>query len=434
MIKQILYFLLFISITAQAQDETLTLMQYNLTYYGNTGPSFINCDNVTNSTADKNGYLTTIINDVLPDVFGVNEVGNNINYVNEILNNVLNTNGRSYYKNAVMNGSGDIINMLYYNSNKLQLYSEDAIIRNLDGSFITRHIDVHTLYYKDPNLASGADTVFMTFIVAHLKAGSSTDDLNARDEATKAVMNYLENTGVKGYCFFMGDLNSRSSNEAAIQHLVDYTAANLNFVDPINQLGDWQSSAYADIHTQSTRSNDDNGGCFSTGGMDDRFDLILMTQQMEFSTAKVQYMPGTYKAYGQDGNAYNSSLRISNNSVVSSTIAQALYDMSDHLPVVMDIGIYPNNSGVTGQLDIKDDFIEVNYSNPLNGLIHVRLLSSEVQQATLEVMDPTGKLVYTTTISQEAQIHPGTLANGVYFLRIHSDERVFYLGKMVKAH
>ena len=70
---------------------------------------------------------------------------------------------------------------------------------------------------------------------------------------------------------------------------------------------------------------------------EERYDIIMMDNKMLNANSKLKYVDGSYKAYGNDGNAYNSDINISNNGVVSETVAQALYNMSDHLPVVLQL-------------------------------------------------------------------------------------------------
>src|SRR5262245_26313918 len=68
-----------------AQD-TLKIMHYNLLHYG-----YPASDCTPKSVSVKNGYLKTIINYALPDIFEVNELYDDVAYADNILNNVMNT-------------------------------------------------------------------------------------------------------------------------------------------------------------------------------------------------------------------------------------------------------------------------------------------------------------------------------------------------------
>lgn len=79
--------------------------------------------------------------------------------------------------------------------------------------------------------------------------------------------------------------------------------------------------------------------------MDDRFDFILTSFGIN-DNADVELIPGTYTAFGNDGNHFDTSILDGPNSVVSATVAQALHDASDHLPVYADF--VSLSSGGTG--------------------------------------------------------------------------------------
>ena len=421
--KQIVLLTLSIVSLALYAQETFTFMHYNLTYYGNTA-SFAGCNNTNNNVNTKNANLKLIIDDVLPDIFTVNELGFSITHVNSIRDNALNVNGRDYYAKTILNGHGDIVNHLYFDNTKFGFISETLIEKDLDDQFLTRPIDVHTLYYKDPNL--GTDTTYFTFIVAHLKAGSSSDNEAKRAKATDAVMNYLNTNPVKGYKFFMGDFNVKSSNDVAFQNIINYSNADINFVDPIDRLGDWSAnSSFASTHTQSTRESDNNGGCFITGGLDDRYDFIMMDNRMLNSSSKLKYVENSYKALGNDGAAYNSDLRISNNSVVSDTIAQALYDLSDHLPVVMKVEL-STSTNVENELSN----LTFHYQNPVQN--EIEILSDDNLQKEVVLIDITGKQIGYHTFTKHLKINTSTLESGVYVLKIRDQNGKILTKKLVK--
>jgi hypothetical protein len=95
----------------------------------------------------------------------------------------------------------------------------------------------------------------------------------------------------------VGDLNLYSSSEPAYQKLTGEETENSGrLFDPIETPGTWHNnSSYTVIHTQSTRTSDigDDG---ATGGMDDRFDFILVS-----SSLSGRVIEGSYTAYGNDG-------------------------------------------------------------------------------------------------------------------------------------
>jgi hypothetical protein len=89
----------------------------------------------------------------------------------------------------------------------------------------------------------------------------------------------------------LGDFNIYYSDEPAYQKLLDQTLSGY-VLDPINRPGYWHDNIdFADIHTQSTRTRQFNGG--ATGGMDDRFDMILISQAVKDSGG-ITFLDGTY--------------------------------------------------------------------------------------------------------------------------------------------
>lgn len=315
-------------LTVSAQD-TLKIMQYNLLNYGNA-TSY--CTSSNNNLNSKNTYLKTIINYVKPDVFTVVEMGQDVTYIDGLLSNVMNTGGRNYYQRAVRtNYSGsDLVNMLYYDSRKLVHKKTNA----LAGTY--RDINIYTMYHNGPELLNG-DTIWLNFIIAHLKAGSTASDADQRAVETASLMNYLNALNPTGNYFVMGDFNLYTSTETAYQNLVAHANSNIRFYDPVSRPGNWNNNSdFSDVHTQSTHTADN--GCAASGGLDDRFDFILTGMNVLTGQKGVKYIAGTYKALAQDGNHFNKSLIDAPTiSSVPDSIVQALYNNSDHLPVRMDI-------------------------------------------------------------------------------------------------
>jgi len=315
--KNIFYYLLAVvmPISAMSQD-TVRLMTYNL----------LNYPYVAASRADT---LAIIIDDVLPDVLIVNELQNNSG-ATTILNNAMNTNGRSNYSRAIFYNGPASDNMCYYDNTKFGLASQRQITTTL------RDISEYVLYWKG-NLP-GSDTIFFNVYAAHLKAGSSGSDETQRLSEAQVIKDRLDQRMGIENIFLGGDFNIYTNLEPAFTEIKSGGATDL--FDPINNEGAWHANpVYANIHTQATGSI--NGG--SGGGLDDRFDFFFVSEDVLSGLNSVQYITGSYKAYGQDGNRYNSDLNVwPPNTAVSPEVASALYNMSDHLPVIMDVLIDPS--------------------------------------------------------------------------------------------
>src|SRR5690606_40223603 len=127
-------FFLLSSLFITAQD-TLTVMAYNILNY----PA---------SNGSKADTLKPIIKHVQPDIFLITEL-TSFSGINLILNDALNVDGVSHYQNATYFNGPDTDNMLFYNSNKLELYSQHEITTAL------RNISEYVLFYKSSGLGPG---------------------------------------------------------------------------------------------------------------------------------------------------------------------------------------------------------------------------------------------------------------------------------------
>jgi endonuclease/exonuclease/phosphatase family metal-dependent hydrolase len=407
------------------QTQTIRMMHYNLLFYTEQGSG--SCNSTTNNLNTKDAALRTIIDYVEPDVFVVNEIGSNVSYADRIVNNVLNANGRQGYQHGPLtNYSGGIIaNMLFYNSAKLAFHSHFAL------NTVNRDINGYKMYYITPNLAHG-DTVFTTFILMHLKAGTGSDNEQKRLSQVTRLMNYLESTGLYGNICLSGDFNVYGASEDAYQQLIHYSNTLYKFYDPIDEEGEWNnSSRYRSVHTQSTHSDDN--GCASPGGLDDRFDFILVSSPVYYGSRKVSYVDGSYKALGNDGNHFNKSINYSTNQAVPSSVANALYNMSDHLPVVMDLSVDVTPVSVSAP-SIAD--FEVYVINPVEDQLRISILPSGEEDMLIELYSLEGKLLMS---KQQRVGNDGArveldfpYTSGLYILKITDSHNATVIKKIVK--
>lgn len=353
------YFLLFVVLNLTMNishgHDTIRVMQYNLMFYG-VYTDFCNADN--NNISDKDEYLRTILGHVTPDILAVNELGGGTQTLNRLRDSVLNVDGVDYFEHASFTGSENawFANGFFYDSRKFGLYEEAVTNSTL------RDINLYTLYYKSAALPQTGDTTFLTFMVAHLKAGQSSNDQQLRTAMVSNAMSYLDNHNYSGNLFFAGDFNMRSSYEQAYQLMVNHSNPHIRFYDPIDVPGVWGlNEDMAPYHTQSPRSGEH--PCFVTGGLDDRYDFILVSEPVMKGSNGLQYIEDSYYALGQDGNRFNQSLVNPPNDSQPPEVISALYNMSDHLPVVMDM-LVTKSVDVQDFPGIMDD--AVSYSNPVN--------------------------------------------------------------------
>jgi exonuclease III len=398
-------------------------MTYNLLNYRVATNA---CPFSQNNPITKEADLKTITKHVVPDVLVCQEIGgNSATNADFILSNVLNTDGvTSYAKGSYSNNTfSNLVNMLYYDSDKLGLKKQVAITEDLDNDQLVRVIDLYTLYYKDPLLNGQTDTVTFTIIAAHLKAGTSLSDVNQRTDATAAVMQYVQTYLANENVIFCGDLNIYKSQEAAYQNLTQYSNAAARFYDPINTPGNWSNDgSFAAIHTQSTRLGSTNGGCFSGGGLDDRLDHILISDEIRDNDLDMRYIPNTYFALGNDGLHFNSDIKSGTNNSVPANVLDALYNMSDHLPVIAEFELKKQGIGLP-ELEAND----LLFANPIREDFEVVLAAKNVTNPTLRIIDLTGKTVARAAFTKQngrwvAQVQTSNLPKGIYLIEAQTTD------------
>ncbi len=399
----------------QAQD-TLTVMQYNLLYYGNYNSGFADCYETNNNTQRKDECIRTIVNYVKPDIFTVCEFGATQQLQDAFLRHNLNINGVDYWQSDnIINYAGeDIINHIFFDSHKLGLSKHIALRTK------PRDTDFYELYLKTPSLAAG-DTIKLICIVAHPKAGQGYEA--SRRALMQVVMDYLNQHYPHDNALIMGDFNMYGASESGYRLLTQtYSNPDICFVDPVATLGgvgEWNNnSLFAPFHTQSTRSYSDE--CFSPGGLDDRFDFILMADEIAFSYNHMRYVRDSYHAVGNDGRHFNMSVNQGSNTAVPTEVAEALFDGSDHLPVTMKIA-------VDVHLGVEDHETQSLYAtvapNPASDKAVVSFFNPAQGQVQFELYSLQGQLIQSATGnfnegSQGFELSLEDLTKGFYLLRI----------------
>ena len=403
--KQVLFFLFLFFPFFNLQADTIKMMQYNMMYYTASAPS--GCNTGGNYLNSKDANLKTIFQYVQPDVLCVNEIGASNTYVNRVLTQVLNTDGINYFDACPLTNfsGGSIANMLFYDKRKLGFHSHFYVTTSV------RDINAYKMYYQSAGLQQG-DTIFITFIIAHLKAGNTDSDKATRLVQVQRLMTKLEQIGIADNYVFSGDFNLYSDQEQSFQHLINYPNTLFKFYDPIDQIGYWHDNpAYASVHTQSTHTYSENG-CFATGGLDDRFDFILVSPYIYFGNNKVKAIKESYHALGQDGIRLNRSLIDPPNTAVPNNIANAMYNFSDHLPVLLDFEINTASS-------IKEfGKPTIQIQNPVRNSLIIDLLLTNDEVLDFEIYTINGVLVdrfsRTFTAGSERLEYPFPFCPAVY--------------------
>ena len=278
------------------------IMSYNaLNYPGSTA-------------AERNPYFATVISNANPDILVMQEMTSQAG-VNGFLTNILTPINSNYSAGTFLDGP-DTDNAIFFKSDLFTFISNTVIPTTL------RDINEFKLVHNASN-----DTLRIYSV--HLKASSGSDNELQRLAEVTLLRNVTDALPLNKDFIVCGDFNIYGSTEPAYQKLLNQSTSGY-FIDLFNLSGTWNNSAYAQYHTQSPRVRSFGGG--ATGGMDDRFDMILLSQAI-FETGGISYIPNSYTAYGNDGLHFNDSINRPPNNAVGQTIANAIHYSSDHIPV-----------------------------------------------------------------------------------------------------
>lgn len=416
--KTLLILSLFLAFTTNAQTR-IKVMSYNLLDFPTQFPN------------DRFPYLTAILDNVQPDIFMVCELADAAT-ADLILNNALRTQD-DHYSRAVFTANTsssytDLQQLVFYDNHKLLLTAQTLI-----KTYI-RDINHFTFKLKTENSAS--NPIYLDVFVAHLKSSTGAPYEGNRLDMVNSFTATLSSIPANHFVLIGGDFNLYTSSEPAYQKLLNATNA-IVLVDPINRPGNWNSnSSFQDIHTQSTRGSsftDGLGNYYGAGGyLDDRFDFILMSKNLQTST-DLHYVTNTYKAFGNNGNCYNKAINdASCSGTFSQTIRNNLYNMSDHLPVVMELETPENTLAVSLQ-SIAESVIFIR-GNVVTDWLELKT-PDNLKGQTLNIFNQLGQVVLKTTISSLnlTQLNVSNLKSGIYYIKIENINQIKPL-KFIKLH
>ncbi|WP_027391674.1 hypothetical protein [Aquimarina latercula] len=313
--------MVFFGVQISFGQATIKTMFYNVLNYPEAPPE------------NREEILEIIIDSYEPDIFMICELETEIGG-EEILNESLNDDNNNYssapFLSNFSNSDVELHQLLYYNNQKFTLIDSQRLTTTI------RDINWYTLELISDNQVT--NPIRIEVFVSHLKASRGTENEVKRLNMVNKFIDNYENLDEDAYVIFAGDLNVYSSDEPAYQELLN-SNNKITMADPINKPGNWTSNeTFTTIHTQSTRlSSEDFDNFGSGGGLDDRFDFILISENM-INNTELSYVPDSYLAYGNNGDCYNQRIDDTDcTGIYDSSLRDALYTMSDHLPVVMEL-------------------------------------------------------------------------------------------------
>ena len=403
MMKYIFYINLFLTPLQIFGQDTLSIMTYNVL-------------NFPGSTLERVRDFRAVLDIYRPDILVVSEMLS-LSAMNTFMDSTLNYSTSEYSAGPIFEGF-DTENSAYFKHDRLELVDAISVTTAL------RRIDGYRFKIKNH-----AESTFQFQIFsAHLKASQGTDNVAKRLAEVKRLDDSIKAGNVDSSYIFACDCNFYTSTESGYQYLMESMAIDLE--DPIESPGNWNNSAsFAGIHTQSTRTTQFGGG--ASGGLDDRFDFILLSQNF-FDDENLTYVEGSYIEIGNDASHFNLDINAGSNSAVSADIADALHAASDHLPVMLKLA-YPAEIeiGIEDDKALSDGFIlKQNYPNPFNPstiLSYSLPISGEV---TLSIYNLKGEEVirlvdgFLQTGEYNTTWNASNISSGIYFFRLRSGDFV----------
>ena len=375
-----------------ASRDTLRIATYNLLNFPGSDP------------ASRIPYFRTVVQTMKPDILVVQEMLSQSG-VTSFLNEVMNQFQPGAYDAVTFHDGPDTDNSMFFRTDK---------VTSVDANYLPtspRHI---AEYIVNP---AGTSEQLRIYSI-HFKAGQ-TDTLARLTEATY-LRNYLNNLPTGSQFIILGDYNIYRSDEPAFQKfLADEGNNNGRVRDPLNAVGVWNNYTFRFIHTQSTRVRSFGGG--ATGGLDDRFDMILPSYSLDDNM-----ILSSYTAYGNDGNHYNDSINRLPNAAVPDSVANALHYAADHIPVFADFYFGGITDVSATEFGPATYILEQNFPNPFNPSTVISYTIPTGQLVSLKIYDVLGREVATLVQGeQRAGTHAvvwdaAQYSSGTYFYRLQS--------------
>lgn len=397
--KNILILLFVFSTLCISAQGTIKTMVYNLW-------DFPTADPPTRALILKN-----ILSEYGPDIFMVCELQSEYG-ANLILNSSLNGTTEEYRMAPFIpsvSGALDHQQLIFYRKGMFSLEAAEAIP--------TAVRDINYYQLKLSTADHDVDPVLFEIFVTHLKSSQGNANKNLRLESVQAFTSRLENMDPNSYVLFSGDLNLYTSTEPAYQELLNPENA-ITMADPIDRPGSWHENInFQDIHSQSTRMSSRGFGSGAGGGMDDRFDFILISENM-LTDPKLRYVPDTYQAFGNNGNCFDNNINDEDCAgFFSYELRNRLYYMSDHLPIVMtletnkEIVLSTQDFAITNPILLESTLVKEN--------LNIHLNSSNSGNVSFEILNVLGQklLDFNSRNQSFISIDVSLFANGIYYLK-----------------
>lgn len=439
-----------------AQNDTVKVMAYNVLDYG------FDCQG---PVAGYHQYLKTIIDYTQPDILTLEKMASipmyagdisgkaPVGFGDSILAHVLNVvvSNKFAYAPFSNNAGASNMSMLFYNS---QRFGFAGIVFNYSN--IT-DFNCYKLFYKDANLSLTHDTTFLYIIPNHDISGST--NVSQRAEQITGYMSLIQqHFSHLPNMISMGDFNLRYTIEPLYQTLTALPDSNFRFYDPpffpdnkFSYPANWDinPAAYSGYLTTSTRAlATAPNSCGTSDGGKNWYDHIFISPWLVNNSDYIHYVPNSYRTIGNDGHRVGISANDNTSNVNNSApteVIEAIYQMSNKYPIMMDLIITPDSNGISpaspelhsitdiNNTTIKDKKISI--VNPVNDQLSIYISNDFIgRKMQLHCFDNFGRMILSKEITMtgnNVKIPLNTLP-GIYFISIAMDNSVVYKSVLIK--
>ena len=254
--------------------------------------------------------------------------------------------------------AGEIRQGVIYRTDSVELISEDSF-GDLSGGLISQPRE--TLLHRFRPLGFSADSDLYIFN-SHFEAGDFDEDMAGRETEADQIRQYIDNNNLSNSNVIVaGDLNvsdnfnSSSTSVFGGQSALEILSADGDgrVLDPLFPNGEVVNFSILDPGAPNspfgvnlapllTQSPSNGAGPLVGGGIDDRFDFILQSDELLDGNG-IDSIPGSLRAFGNNGSTLNTEINDGNSITINgltsfstSQVLNALEAASDHLPVVED--------------------------------------------------------------------------------------------------
>jgi hypothetical protein len=317
-----------------------------------------------------------------------------------------------------LGGSSQIV---FYDQNKLGYISTTPMYYGQED------FDMFKLYYKQW-FGSSNDTTFLYVILCHTISSGTTD--TGRDGEDSIVMNNVRAMFTHTpNLIYMGDFNTRESDESGYAYITQTSDTNYVMDDPpfhpdghLTYPDIWHSGNSNQAYfTTTTRETTLPNSCGTTGGAKDWYDHILISPWIVNGEDNITYVRNSYKTIGNDGNRAGISVNTGTNNSAPPPVINSLFNFSDKYPVEITLAVNP----VLSVKNIQSSPGSIKVNNPIgqnnNMIIHFATFLNG-QNVSMAIYDVCGRNLGESVINVSSSVINKniSLTPGVYFIHFSS--------------